>query len=292
MRRAEELAASADPAVRGRGELLQQALGRVGNPKLFEEMTDRHLQGTDSVSLEAAEVLKRAGARAVDYLVDRLASEEERGNRAQIVGLLKEMESTSSQAFTARLEDPRWFLVRNVVNIIGEMGDTSAMPALKEIRRHKDPRVRKELVRAFARLGGPECEEFLIEYTTDPDRSVQLSAVNAFGIVRGRRIAGPVLEILRRTGSYANVEPEVRLEAVHVAGRLALKAAVEPLAEMVSRKGLLGYAEPTEMRIAAVQALGAIEGDEALEALQTAAHTDGKREVRQAAEGILAANKP
>ncbi len=289
MRRADELGASSDPATQERAGRLGLALGRIGNAKVFKDLTDQHLRGEGKSALEAAEVLRRTGTRAVDYLVDRLAEEEDRGNRARLVSLLKEMERSSIQAFTARLEDPRWFLVRNVVHILGELGDLEALPALKQVGKHPDPRVRKEAVRSFMRLGGPECEDQIVASITDRDRSVQVAAVNALSVLRGRRSEGIVLDILRRTGGYADLDPEVRLEAVGAAGRMGLTSAVEPLAAVVLRKGLLGHAEPLEMRLAAVHALGSIEGDEALEALRTAARTDSKREVREAAGKLVAA---
>jgi len=288
MRRADALGASNDPAAQERAGRLGLALGRIGSAKVFKELADGYLLGAGKPSLEAAEVLRRAGARAADYLVDRLAEEEDRGNRARFVSLLKDMERSSIRTFTARLEDPRWFLVRNVVHILGELGDHAALPALESVGKHRDPRVRKEVVRSFMRLGGPECEERIIGYIMDPDRGVQAAAVNALSVLRGRRCEGIVLEILRRAGVYADLDPEVRMEAVGAAGRMNLRSAVEPLAGIISRKGLLGYAEPVEMRLAAVQALGGIQGDEALEALRAAARADSKREVREAAENIVA----
>jgi HEAT repeat protein len=287
MRRAEALAATADRAVAERGEALCQALARVGNEKLFKEMTDRYLGGTDSTAMESAEILKRAGARAANYLIDRLADEEDRANRARLVSLLKDMNRSSYLPFTARLKDPRWFLVRNVVHILGELGDGAALPSLKEISRHEDPRVRKELVRTYTRFGTQECEDLIVEAVHDFDRAVQIAAVNALSILRGRRSAGVVLEIVRRAGPYASVDAEVREEAVAAAGRMELSEAVDPLVEIITRKGFIGFAESTTIRQQAVQALGLIGGDTAARTLKEVAKSDGKREVRDAARTAI-----
>jgi HEAT repeat protein len=283
MRRAEGFAASTDLQVRDRGERLCTALSRVGNEKLFKELTDRHLGATDQASVEAAEVLKRAGVRAANYLIDRLAEEEDRGSRARLVTLLKDMNRSSSLPFTARLKDTRWFLVRNVVHILGELGDTSALPALREVARHGDPRVRKELVRTFMRLGTPECEDMIIEALADTDRSVQAACVNALSVMKGRRSADVVLDVMKKTAPYAAMDAEVRQEAVEAAGRMGLRAAVDSLVDILNRKGFIGFAESTEMRLAATQALGAIGGDAALETLRELVKTEGKREIREAA---------
>ena len=76
--------------------------------------------------------------------------------------LLKEMGKGSSLPFVSRLEDPRWFLVRNVVGILGDIGDVGILPQLKKVAVHGDPRVRREVVRTLTRFGTPECEELII----------------------------------------------------------------------------------------------------------------------------------
>jgi HEAT repeat protein len=291
MRKADELASSNDAATQLKGKRLGEALNRVGNEKLFKELVDQHLAGTDKPSLQAAEVLSRSGSRAINYLIDRLADEEDRGNRARIVSLLKEMEKADSDTFTSRLSDPRWFLVRNVVHILGEVGSPTVLPELKEVGKHSDPRVRKELIRAYLRIGSPECEDLIIATLADADRSVRVAAIHALSVLKGRRAPGIILEIIQKKGAYANVDAEVRQESVNAAGRMAVEPAVASLIGIISKKGLLGYAESVELRLAAAQALGAIATTEALESLRNIALGDSKAEVRDAAEAILIARE-
>jgi len=288
MRRAESFTSAADPLVRERGERLSEALSRVGNEKLFKILTDRHLQSEDSGSLDAAEILKRGGARSANYLIDRLAEEDDRGNRSRLVTLLKEMGRGSSVSFTERLKDARWFLVRNVVHILGEIGDAEVVPALRGVAKHADPRVRKELVRTLTRLSSPECEGLVIAFLTDADRGVQEAAVSALSVMRGERAAGIVLDVIRRSAPYASLDSEVRQEAIASAGRMGLKEAAQPLVDILTRKAFIGFAESTSLRLAAVQALGAVGGNLAMEALRAVAQTESKREVRDAAVAALA----
>jgi HEAT repeat protein len=287
MRRAEGFGASTDPMVRERGERLCDALSRVGNEKLFRVLTDRHLEGTDSGSVEAAEIMKRGGSRSANYLIDRLAEEDDRGNRARLVALLKEMGRGSSLPFTARLADPRWFLVRNVVHILGEIGDTAVVPALRDVAKHPDARVRKELVRTLMRLGSPDCESMIIESLGDADRGVQEAAVSSLSVLRGERSEGIILGILTKAAPYGSLDSGVREEAVASAGRMGMQPAIQPLIDMLTKKAFIGHAEPTSVRIAAVQALGALGGDLALETLRAVAQSESKREVREAALAAL-----
>jgi len=289
MRRAEGFTTAADPLVRDRGDRLCEALSRVGNEKLFKSLTDRHLDGSDSSSMDAAEILKRGGARSANYLIDRLAEEDDRGNRSRLVALLKEMGRGSSLPFTTRLADSRWFLVRNVIHILGEIGDTAVVSSLRDVAKHADARVRKELVRTLMRLGTADCEAMIIDALGDADRGVQESAVSALSALRGERAPGIIIEILKKTGPYASLDSDARAEAVASAGRMGLKEAIGPIIDILTKKAFIGFAEPAPIRVAAAQALGALGGDRVIETLRIVAQTEGKREVRDAAASALAA---
>jgi len=287
MRRADEMASAPAADLRERGERLRGALSRAGNEKLFSQLADRHLGGDDGAALEAAEILKRSGPRAVDYLIERLAIEEDRGRRADLVHLLKEMDKSVSRTFVERLEDPRWFLVRNVIHILGELGDPAVLPSLRRAARHDDPRVRKEVVKTGVRLGGPDGEDLVAMACADPDRSVQVAAANALSGMKGRETAAVILDLIGRTGIGAAADGEVRQEAITAAGRRKMTEAVRPLCEMLRKKGLLGYAESTELRMAAARTLGAIGGGEAVEALKAASKEDARGDVREVAVAAL-----
>lgn len=287
MLRADEMAASPAAAVKQRGERLREALARAGNEKLFQELTDRLLGGDGARELEAAAILKHAGSRAADHLIERLAEEKDRRNRAELVRLLKEMNQSGSAPFIGRLKDPRWYLVRNVVHILGELGDPGVVPALAEVADHEDPRVRKELVKTAVKLGGSEAERMVMTATGDADRAVQLAAVKALASLHGGESESLALRLAVHTGALGGSDTEIRREAIIALGRRRVKGAEEPLAEILRRKALIGYAEPTELRLAAAQALGSLGGERALEALTLASRDDGKREVREAARAAL-----
>ncbi len=282
MRRAESLGASADPRTKKRGGELIVALSRAGSDKIFETLTRCLLDGTNPSSLEAAEILKRGGSRSASYLISVLAEEENRTHRARLVMLLKEMGSGSSRPFMKHLDDPRWYLVRNVVGILGDIGDSSVMPQLKGIARHHDPRVRREAVRTFMRFATPECEELIVGALSDEDRGVQMTAVGALATLKTTRCLGALIDIARRSGTFGDLAAEIRCEAVRSLGRINAKEALPVLEEILTRRGFLGHAEPTDLRVAAARALGSLSSSKAKKLLELA-RKDPRQAVREAA---------
>src|SRR5262249_2758624 len=96
-----------------------------------------------------------------------------------------------------------------------------------------------------------------------------------------------ILDILSRAGTFAGLDSGVREEAVASAGRMGIQQAIPSLIDILTRKAFIGHAEPTSVRLAAVQALGTLGGDLVLETLRAVAQGEGKREVREAAVAAL-----
>ncbi|MCI0546638.1 MAG: HEAT repeat domain-containing protein, partial [Candidatus Rokubacteria bacterium] len=186
-----------------------------------------------------------------------------------------------------RLEDPRWFLVRNVIHILGELGDPAILPSLRGAARHEDARVRKEVVKTALRLGGPDAEALVVQACSDPDRTVQVAGAMALSGMKGPETEAVILDLIARTGVGAGADAEMRQEAIAAAGRRKMAEAVAPLREILRRRGLLGYTESTELRIAAARALGGIGNEEALEILRAASNEDARSDVREVALAIL-----
>ncbi len=266
---------------------LNEALERVGNDRTFERLTDLFLTGEDRAPVDAAELLRRCGSRAAAYLIERLAQEESRPQRARLVALLKERGGGSPEPFLARLDDPRWFLVRNVVAILGDIGDQAIAARLGRVAAHPEPRVRQEVISTWRRLGTPEAADRIIAALEDSDRGVQRSAVEALALLGGSRAVQALERIASREEPYAAASAEVRLEAVLSLGRLGGAKVFDILHGILTRRNLLGPSEPVELRAAAARALGALGTPKALSLLTEMSRKDPRRIVRDTSQEIL-----
>jgi hypothetical protein len=75
------------------------------------------------------------------------------------------------------IEDPRWYVVRNVVGIIGKIKSPKALGYFRKTIRHRDLRVRKETIVAAAKVGNNEAYDFLILALDDEDERLQILAL-------------------------------------------------------------------------------------------------------------------
>lgn len=290
MRQAERLSTSSSSTLRERGEKLVEDFSRIGDDESLGSLTEVALESGDEARQKALDILKRTGA---GYLIERLASEQSRSHRARLVMLVKEITRGCPSVILPYLADRRWFLVRNLVAILGDIGEVSTLPHLEKVATHADSKVRREVVRSLMRLGTPACEDVIVRALADEDPTVQIAAVNALATLKSRRALGVLTEVSKRSRTYEEVTSEVRQEAILTLGRLGMEEVFPILADILSRKGFLGYTESREMRVAAAKALGGLHTPEAIALLEELADHDPRQLVREAAmEGLQQRSSP
>jgi HEAT repeat protein len=87
------------------------------------------------------------------------------------------------KTLASALNDPRWNVVRNIIAILRKIKDKGAIEYLLKAMRTEDPRVKKEVIKAFADLGGQEIIRPLKEHLDDPDAGVRIESARALGTI-------------------------------------------------------------------------------------------------------------
>ncbi len=249
------------------GPTLDWIIDRVGSR---EARGERELLGG---------VLLRLGARALPPLLDALSVTEDRQARrafSQIVGLFGE---TAVPELELRLRDERWFVVRNMATLLGDIRNPRSVPALVELLAHEEGRVRRAALQALARIGGPAATAHVVRCLTSGDPELQVQAILALG-ARREATALPALEAIARGSAPAGArrplrDLEVRRYAIEALGRIGGPSALRVLADLLGGGGfwrrLLGRGEVDLIRIAAAEALASLGGPEARRLLKAAA---------------------
>jgi hypothetical protein len=81
-------------------------------------------------------------------LIDALATSEVRATRRRLLDLLARKDISIGAAFVARLDDPRWYVQRNMLVLIERSGHVPDGFSLTPWTSHPDDRVRLEAIRA------------------------------------------------------------------------------------------------------------------------------------------------
>jgi len=231
-----------------------------------------------------ARVAALVGEPAARALVDALEEDRDRGGRRAYLDALSGMGTAGMALVDELLQDPRWFVVRNGVLLVGEMGGEGAVPRLTAPLAHRDPRVRRETVMSLARVGGEDAGLLVAGMLEDAEPEVRDAAVLAVGALRVER-ALRTLQGMLETEAEEGIQARILLSL----GQLGDPGSV-PLMEKRA-VGSFFSRPPREIRIAAYRGLAAIGTPHARILLQ-AALDDRDPEVREVVAGLTARDEP
>ena len=229
----------------------------------------------------ALRVLARGGEDAVEILLDKLANAPSIDERRSLFQALAQIKKGQEQLMHL-LTHPKWFVVRNVAELLGELGMESAAPALSQQLAHPDERVRAAVAFALAKIGTARAVEPVRRALRDPAGAVRLQV--ALG-VSGRKAGALAMPLV--VAIDQEQDADVARELMLSLGRIASPDAVQALIKFAQPGGKLFGRKPSSRRLAAVEALRVAATPAAIGTLQGLAD-DGDKDVKSAARAALA----
>ncbi len=170
-----------------------------------------------------------------------------------------------------------------MAELCGELGLEDAVPHLAKQVDHPDPRVRRAVVGALARIGTNQAAEPLRQALHDPEPTVRIQAAQMLDGGKSRGLAMTLALMLDEEG-----HPDVRRELHLALGRIGTMEAIQALVRSSKPGRALFGRKPTAIRVAAVQGLALCNRPEAFAALKELA-SDKTAEVQNAAKEALGA---
>jgi hypothetical protein len=101
------------------------------------------------------------------------------------------------------LPDEQWFLVRNAIFVLGNLGRPEACNALRLRLCDPDVRIRRELVRALEKINDDEAVDLLMILAEDIDPIIREAAIIALGVLRRKDLAPFFIDLLTRNKKEA-----------------------------------------------------------------------------------------
>jgi hypothetical protein len=243
---------------------LEKLVGRMG------ELGERDRSWVGRIFLAAPREM------ASKVLTTFMAEQEDTGMRETAAGLLRAMGHFSRAEAVRLLDDPRWQVVRNVVAFMGETKDPTLVQPLVPLLKHREKRIRREVVGTLQQIGSPEALGALAGAVWTIDDDFLPSIISHLG---GTGVRSQLLSSLAAMSSMSNRfgrrDGEMK-RAIGMLGRLGGPEAIAALRQFISLKGrmLLGRRRQ-ELAVAAVNALASMEGPEATDLLEWAAKRGG-----------------
>jgi len=236
-----------------RWEILEKAWESAADVQTITSLAELSLhyeKGSSHYSL-ILEYLRTVLDRAYRILLERLEEEESKPTRLAIRGLLIALGTVNVEALRARVEHKQWFVARNVVSILGEIGGERAIEALAAALRHDEPRVRHETLNALGKIGGENAARVMGQALADRDNTVALCAARWLTTM-GAAAPLDALAAIVNSARFRRADPETVLLAVKMVGQSNNPKAIGLLKKMTRKR--IGSLFGTRRRIAACAA--------------------------------------
>jgi HEAT repeat protein len=229
---------------------------------------------------DIALLMRRAGKQGTKILLDRLIEAPSQAERLAYLKAIRQMDE-GADVVASLLNHHEWFVVRNAADLVGEMGIAEAVPALARAAQHTEPRVRRAIGLALAKIGTADTALPLRKLVTDADPQVRLAVVKEVG---GRALSGLAMPLVSAASS--ELDPGVLAEYYRALGRIGTPDAVAALVKAAQEGGGLLSRKPVGPRLAAIEALGLAGGGTAVAVLRELAQ-NRSADVRAAAAAAL-----
>ncbi|RMG58757.1 MAG: HEAT repeat domain-containing protein [Deltaproteobacteria bacterium] len=234
---------------------------------------------------DAEIVLGVLGEKSVRPLLDALTEEGDLVTRRAIVDLVIKIGEKAIPDIIAYLEDSRWFVVRNMLTILGSMNNPDVAPYVVNCLSHEDPRVQKEAIKALSKIPGPLAIKTLGEYCFHENEDLACLAITALASKREEK----AVEILHErflTKKFLFPDARPTREIIEALRAIGTDGALEVLRRIALYRSIITPKRVKDFKVHAVETIGKFRSQRALEIIEELSKSsDGV--VREAALRIL-----
>lgn len=158
---------------------------------ILGEVLDSNIEIEDEVFQEFIALLDK---KAILPFVKIFGDIQTLRGRKKVIESLVFLGRQDIKTLATALSDTRWYVVRNIIYILRKINDKRAIEYLLKALKSDDTRVRKEVIRAIAELGGLEILKPLKEHLDDSDVGVRIESARAIGNISSTAAKRIILE--------------------------------------------------------------------------------------------------
>jgi HEAT repeat protein len=249
-----------------KGERAKKAINQAGEEERIDKIT-RIINEKDNVDLTAARVyLFSLNWNSISPVLHMLRELKEFQARRMVCDLLVSKGQDKLEIIKEGLSDKHWYVVRNVIWVMGSIGSAEGVKYLKPLIHHQDLRIRKEIITALIKIPGPEAGAILTLMMEDEDKRIR--SLTCRGLTKRReKGALPVLMKLLKDAGFRDKSPDEKKHLLESYVSIGGNEAIPLLTRMVNKRSWLKRDQHNETRVFAIRALGLMDTGEAKDAL-------------------------
>jgi len=250
-----------------RGKRIKEAVDRAGDGRRIKNIgevlnfaTGEYASGGKEEKIDLYSIqdyLTSLNWNAVSNLVDLLADLKTFPLRKMLCQVLEKMGHAHIEIVGKGVYDPRWHVVRNVVNILGGIGKEKGLDFLKPALKHNELVVRKEALRSLEKIGGAKAGQLSVSLLDDPSPKIRLNALSLLTKWKVKEAIEPLLQIVEDK-EFIFMEEEERKIILFALAKIGEDRVVDHFQRWIRKPAFFNRKEKIETKILAIKALGQI----------------------------------
>jgi len=185
-------------------ESLQEVVYHAGSPDIIKAMGPFIDNRTDMDEETLNEFVAYLEKDAIQSFIELLGELKNYSSRKMVIQILTELGRKDINILLNGLADRRWYLVRNIVLIIKQIGDMEAAYQLITKVKHPDIRVKTEVIKTVGDLKIPQAISFLEQSLDATEQQVRISAVRAIGHLRSEKAKQILIQQIKKNKVFVD----------------------------------------------------------------------------------------
>ena len=186
----------------------------------------------------------------ISPLLDNLGEEPDASVRKLLLSILESLGSDVNPYVVQRLEDERWYVVRNMLYLLRECNGRQYAAHIKKLAKHKNINICIEVVKTLLHFKTNDAVPFLKLYLQNPNTELRMGMIRLAGIYRIKE-AVLYLTVLLEKKDIFGTESYYKKDLVRALGEIGDREAVTSLLKVFKAKTLFykGYLDELKLEI-------------------------------------------
>lgn len=245
---------------------IDRAIERAGDEVRIKEF-GAMLGKNQSVDLNAlTSYLSLLYKNSIAYLLELLEINN-LNIRKHICDIMVDVIKDDIDVIGRKVNDKRWYIVRNIAYILGRLGKAKGIEYLKRTLKHEEPRVRLESIKSLMLISGDQAKDLLISAISDNNNQVRIQAVRGLASLNHKKAVQPLIEFISQEG-FKKIEVAEKKEFFEALGKLGANEVVPFLKNIYTKRPWFGRSAHEELRLCAIYGLSKTGTNDALSVLQ------------------------
>ncbi|MDM8538664.1 HEAT repeat domain-containing protein, partial [Desulfobacterales bacterium HSG17] len=180
----------------------QEIMAGLPGETIIKTLIDDFLADGGEKRKHATHTLIRLGPATAETIMEQLKNSDNRYERARVLKLLTEIGHVAAQYVVNHLKmgNP-WYYTRNLILLLGKIGDKSHLKTLMPFLKYKDIRVRRECLFTICAIGEDQGEKTVLNALPDAGERFKIDIVKMLGRIKSQKAVPQLLKLLESESS-------------------------------------------------------------------------------------------